>query len=144
MAKYPASIWKPVFLETLRQTCNVTSAARTAGINRVYAYTARARSKTFAAEWHEAIEEGIDMLALEARRRAVHGVEKPICYRGEVVGMTKKYSDILLIFLLKAHCPEMYQDDIKVDSGAISNLQRDIKLTINYVKADHRNSKFIK
>ena len=107
--------WKPSFLEALRTTGNATVAAKTAGIDRANAYKARRRSKVFARQWNEAIEHAVDLLEKEARRRAEEGVQEPIYYKGELVGHIRKYSDALMMFLLKAHRPDKYRDNIKVD-----------------------------
>ena len=37
------------------------------------------------------------------------GVEQPVFYKGEVCGLVRKYSDVLLIFLLKGLRPEVYR-----------------------------------
>ena len=47
----------------------------------------------------------------EARRRAVDGVEEPVgWYQGKPGGLVRKYSDRLLVLLLKAWIPERYKD----------------------------------
>ena len=56
-------------------------------------------------------EHAVETLEEEARRRAKVGVEQPVFYRGEVAGTVRKYSDILLIFLLKAARPEVYREN---------------------------------
>lgn len=97
-----ASVWRPIFLETLRETGNVTLAARAANIPRQTAYKARNTSKRFADQWHEALEEGVDMLESEARRRAEAG------------------SDRLMIVLLKAYRPEKFRENYQVEhSGQV-------------------------
>ena len=78
----PKRDWKPAFIEALRETGNVTRAARYAGRSRNQAYHVRRHSEDFAAQWDEALGEGIDLLEAEAWRRAVIGVEKP---RSEVL-----------------------------------------------------------
>ncbi len=98
------------FLEVLARTCNVTHAARTAGISRSRVYDIRKEDAEFAAAWDNAIEEGADALELEARRRALEGVKEPVFYKGEVCGHVLRYSDTLLMFLLKAHRPEKYRE----------------------------------
>ena len=52
---------------------------------------------------------------MEARRRALTGVEEPVYYKGEAVDRTAKYSDTLLIFLLKAHRPEKFRDNVSAE-----------------------------
>jgi len=107
--------WRPTFLSALRNTGNVSASAKAAGVDRTTAYKAKAASlqtknATFAKGWDEAIEVATDLLEGEARRRAIAGVEEPVYYRGEVVGAVRKYSDTLLIFLLKAHRPEKFRE----------------------------------
>ena len=80
----------------------------------------RQRSKRFAAQWDNALEEATDLLEAEARRRAFTGIDKPMFFKGEVVGSTKKYSGPLLMFLLEAHRPQKFRDGGKVEQpGAI-------------------------
>ena len=74
----------------------------------------RRHSEDFAAQWREALGEGSDLLEAEARRRAVTGIDKPVFYKGKVVGSITKYSDRLLMFLLKAHRPQKFRDGGKV------------------------------
>lgn len=105
-----AGEWRPRFLTELAETCNVSAACEIVGVGRSTAYDARDSDEAFAAEWDSAIEQGVDALELEARRRAASGVEKPVFYKGEQVAVVREYSDVLLIFLLKAHRPEKYRD----------------------------------
>ncbi len=82
----------------------------------------RRHSEDFAAQWREALEEGTDLLDAEARRRAVTGVDKPVYYKGKVVGSITKYSDRLLMFLLKAHRPQKFRDGVKVEHPGANNV----------------------
>ena len=50
------------------------------------------------------------MLEEEAIRRACRGVNEPVFYRGKVCGAIQKYSDTLLIVLLKALAPAKYRE----------------------------------
>ena len=100
-------VWMPVFLETLRKTCVVKLAASAAGVDRatVY-YRARNNNPEFAEQFDDAIDDAVDMLAVEARRRALCIKREERC-NCAVVGQEIEYSDNLLMFLLKAHRPEM-------------------------------------
>ena len=61
--------------------------------------------------FEEASEDAADSLEAEARRRAVEGVEEPVgWYKGQAGGVVRKYSDTLLIFLLKGRRPELYRE----------------------------------
>ena len=61
------------------------------------------------------MEEARELLEAEARRRAAMGVEEPVFYKGQVVGHIRKYSDNLLMFLLKAHWPEKFRENLSID-----------------------------
>lgn len=87
--------WRLKFLDGLRMHGMVTQAAIEAGIHRDTAYYERQRDPTFAEEWRQALDRGVDMLEDVARLRAFGG------------------SDTLLIFLLKAHRPEKYREVTK-------------------------------
>ena len=121
----PRRDWKPEFIELLRRTGNVTLAARYAGRSRNQVYHVRRHSEDFAAQWREALEEGSDLLDAEARRRAVTGIDKPVFYKGEVVGSITKYSDSLLMFLLKAHRPQKFCDCGKVKHPGATDVSAD-------------------
>ncbi|MEQ8847564.1 hypothetical protein [Botrimarina sp.] len=54
-----------------------------------------------------------DMLEEEARRRAVEGWEEPIFQNGKQVGVKRRYSDTLLIFLLKGNNPAKFGDRVE-------------------------------
>ena len=105
--------WKPLFLEKLRGHANVSRAAKAAGVSRKTVYKERSNSTTFAAEWDDAVEEGLDYLEEEARRRAYEGTLKPVYQKGELVGHVREFSDTLTIFLLKGRRPEIYGDRVK-------------------------------
>ena len=85
----------------------------------------RRHSEDFAAQWDDALGEGVDILEAEARRRAVTGVDKPVYYKGEVVGSITKYSDRLLMFLLRAHRPQKFRDGGKVKQTGATDVDVD-------------------
>lgn len=127
--------WRPKFVATLAECGNITHAADMAGIDRSTAYRARERNSRFAAEWDEAMEEATDALEKEARRRAVEGVSEPIFYQGQEVGTVQRYSDTLLIFLLKAHRPEKYRERYDVTTGG-----EKLEIVIRYADAGDSSS----
>ena len=115
-----AAVWRGVFIERLKATGNITLAASGAGVARQHAYWTRNRSKAFRCSWEEALEQAVDLLEGEARRRAT-GINRDVWYAGEVVGTERAYSDTLLIFLLKAHRPAKFRDNVKVEHSAGAN-----------------------
>ena len=96
---------REIFLDVLAGGGSVTLASATAGIGRQRVYEWRQDDANFATEWDVAIEAGTDVLEDEARRRAVEGVEEPVFFQGNTVGHVRRYSDTLLIFLLKGRRP---------------------------------------
>lgn len=128
--------WRPKFLKALAMTGNVSESATVAGVGRTAAYAAREADQAFAAQWDDAIAQACDVLESEARRRAVDGVDEPVIHLGELSGYwvnakgrripektatttpnarfipltVKKYSDTLLIFLMKGANPGKYRE----------------------------------
>jgi hypothetical protein len=98
------------FLEALRSTCNVSKSRELSRIGKSALYDWRKDDADFRREWDEALDVGADVLEDEAKRRAVQGVREPVFQGGKLVGEIQKYSDTLLIFLLKGAKPEKYND----------------------------------
>lgn len=106
--------WQNVFLRELARKGNVSAACRKAKIERSTAYRAR-DDELFAAAWDEALVVATEALEEEARRRAAIGVLEPVYQQGMKVGAIRKYSDTLMIFLLKAHAPAKYRDNYRIE-----------------------------
>ncbi len=129
-----------MFLEELARTGNVSAAAKKAHHSRQDAYkernpegkdqTGQLEAQEFAAAWEAALEVATDMLELEARRRAEQGTLEPVFYQGEVCGKVKKYSDTLLIFLLKAHRPEKFRETIRQENSGPGGAPQEIVLKV--------------
>jgi hypothetical protein len=136
--------WRPVFLQALSLGANVREACETAGISRAMAYKARYGGPEFAEAWDAALDDAVDRWVEEARRRAVDGIDEPVVYQGEIKGVwvddqgrpvggytpgarqipltVKKYSDALLITLLKAYRPERFREHRAVEySGSVGH-----------------------
>ena len=101
---------KRAFLAAYAEVGNVSQAAKIAGIDRQTHYDWKRNDPDYAEAFGHAEEMAADRLEQEARRRAVKGVEEPIFYQGKKVGTVQKYSDTLLIFLLKGARPEKYAE----------------------------------
>lgn len=101
---------KAAFLRDLAKHGIVGVAAKSAGVNRVTAYKWRDTDQSFAKDWDDQIEEGLDLLEHEAVKRGGEGWEEPVFHKGEVVGHVRKFSDTLLMFMLKSRRPKLYTD----------------------------------
>ena len=115
---------KKAFLAAIRETGNITEAAKAAGVHRNSHYNNWLKDKEYAKEFVDAMDEAVDGLVKEAKRRATEGLRKykfhsqsgkPILHpdTGEPY-YEHEYSDTLLIFLLKGARPETYRDNVKV------------------------------
>ena len=89
--------------------------ARAAGVHFDTAYAHRKTDKQFARQWKRALREAGDHLEHEAWRRAVKGVTEPVYQLGKLAGYVRKYSDTLLIFLLKGCRPGKFRDWARVE-----------------------------
>ena len=105
------------FLKALAETGIVSAAVAIAGTSRTRVYELRKRDAGFALAWAEAEEVAADALEAEAWRRAVEGVPEPLVSAGRVVRdddgaplAIRRYSDMLMLALLKARRPERFKD----------------------------------
>ena len=97
-----------MFIETLAATCNVSEAARVAGMNQSTAYSLKGRDAGFAREWAKALSIGYAELEALLLRQALFGTEEE-----EVVldaeGMVKSrkvkrgHPHVVAVRLLTAH-----------------------------------------
>lgn len=99
--------WKVTFLDALRESPIISEACKAAGVSRTTAYRHRDLAPEFAVDWEKALRIGMSSLEDVAIKRAKDG------------------SDTLMIFLLKAHDPDKYQDrsrvNLKVDLTKLSD-----------------------
>ena len=113
---------RKVFLARLSECGQPTKAARTAGVDVSGLYKEQKRNPDFAKEWEEAIDVAMYGAESEVYRRSVEGWDHPVYQRGELVGSFRKHSDILLMFMLKAHNPGKYRDTYRGTDGGDVNL----------------------
>jgi hypothetical protein len=124
--------WRAPFLAALAATGNVSSAVVAADVSRAFVYAERQRDEAFAALWNAALDEAADALEFEARRRAVEGWEEPVFgslgqgHGSGEIGTVRKYSDTLLIFLMKGANPEKYRERTDVKQSG------EVKLNVVY------------
>ncbi len=102
--------WAQPFLTALANSGNVRIACETAKITRRIAYILRKNSRTFDKQWEEAIEDACDLLEKVAWERA------------------QKQSDLLIIFLLKAHRHWLYRETTRHGIGGVEGGTVSIKV----------------
>jgi hypothetical protein len=98
--------WRPAFLAALRNSGNVRAACRAADVSRQTVYEHRATDPEFAAAWQETLEEALDVLEAAAWSRAATS------------------SDTLLMFLLRAHRPEVYRERVDLRLDGLREVKR--------------------
>jgi hypothetical protein len=136
------------FLKIFRETANIKHSCKVAGISRQTFYEWRNNDEVFKAQLATAELEANDTLEYAGHDRAVNGVPSYVVSNGHLVYeeipafdeegkpkldrygkqeylrgrpiVERKYSDTLLITLLKARMPEKYKDKSQVEhSGAV-------------------------
>jgi hypothetical protein len=100
-----------LFIEVLADTGCVETAAGAVRMSAQGAYALRRApgGEAFAAAWQAALQQGALKLVDVAFTRALKGTEEPVFDRdGNVIGTKTRYSERLMMFLLRAHLPERY------------------------------------
>lgn len=88
--------WHPRFLELFGFSLNLIASAKGANVNRETVYRHKLADPEFAAAMEQARQEAVERLEAKAYDRA------------------SNQSDLLMIFLLKAHAPERYRERFDV------------------------------
>lgn len=104
---------KAAFLAAYAECGTVTQAARAADIDRCTHYDWMKSDTDYAALFGLAHKAACDTLESEARRRAIEGWEEPVFQNGECVGHKRRFSDALLIFLMKGNNPTKFGDKVE-------------------------------
>lgn len=112
---------REVLLETIRTTGSIPHACLEIGITTRDLTRLRKKSVMLDEMVLDAVEIATADLEVEARRRAVEGVEKGVYFKGELVETEKVYSDTLLRDLLKANNPDKFRERVDVNhTGSVS------------------------
>jgi hypothetical protein len=108
-------------LEAYIQFGTVTHASQAVGIGRRTHYDWLAADPAYAGAFADAKDAVADAYELEVKRRAIEGVDEPVFYKGEICGHVRKFSDLLLIFMLKALRPGKYRETVNsAHSGKVT------------------------
>ena len=121
------------FLAHLAATADVTASAKAAGYSRRSVYEWKETDEVWRDRWEEAWHMGVDALEEEALRRGVEGVLEPVWYNGEIVGHRRKYSDNLLMFMLKGRRPETFRDNASIEHSGQTGAPLDF--TVSFVSS---------
>jgi hypothetical protein len=95
------------FLAAFKITGSVVLAASAAGVEKTIHYR-WLRNESYAKAFAQAEAEFADVLEAAAIARAKDGMLEPVFYQGAPCGAIRKYSDGLMVHLLKRFKPEKY------------------------------------
>ncbi len=109
--------WRDRFLDFLAGGLSVRRACRLCHVSQATVFARRRNRPAFRRMWDEAATVGTRLMEQEAVRRAYHGTDRPVFYRGHVCGHVREYSDTLLMFMLKARRPDKYRDGHDASAG---------------------------
>jgi hypothetical protein len=109
-----------LFLDAYAKTGSVVRAAKLARLSSPARHSDWLKTVAgYAEEFAQAHAAAVDALEREARRRAVEGVNEPVFYKGQICGHVRKYSDHLLMFLLRAAVPSKYRERITAEVSGV-------------------------
>ena len=105
------------FLAALSATGNELAAASKAGVDRAQLLELREDDQEFGAQWEKARKTFAEGLEQTAYRRAIQGIPEPLVSDGKCVRddeghplLTPRFSDSLLLALLKVEHPEKFSE----------------------------------
>ena len=114
---------KKLFVKTVAETGTYLEACAVTGLTRMSVWRARKADPAFAAACEEAQQIAAKAMEDEAIRRAKEGWDEPVYHQGRIVGYNRRYSDTMLMFLLRGHMAEKYADRSKTEiehKGAVA------------------------
>jgi hypothetical protein len=123
------------FLEVLERTGNLSAASDAVGVSRNASYTARQTDPAFNTLCQEALDRATDRLEERVRLRAERGTKRGVWYKGERCGEEREYHDNLSMFMLKAHRPETYRQDVATQVNVGLSVETVAKLTDQELEA---------
>lgn len=107
---------------------HVSKAARAARVDRSTPYNWLAADPAYKEAFERAKEQAADVLEAEVIRRGAHGFDEPVFYQGKVVGQIRKYSDNLLMFMLKGLRPAKFRDNYNPLAVAAGDVKIQIQI----------------
>ncbi|MDP9423565.1 MAG: hypothetical protein M3Q19_12180 [Pseudomonadota bacterium] len=106
--------WTPdkqiAFIQALAECGCVDEACKRVGMGRTSAYSLRTRTDAiaFRLAWDAALEVAVQALSDAVFSRALHGVARPVFYKGEQVGERVYFDERLAMFVLRYRDPARY------------------------------------
>ena len=95
-------------LQAYAETCNILEACRKAKVHRSTHYQWLQKYPRYAAAFEKRKLAGAEYLESVAVVRAAKGYLEPVLYQGQVATHVRRFSDGLMMFLLRGMMPEKY------------------------------------
>ncbi len=95
-------------LQAYAETCNILEACRRAKVHRSTHYRWLQKYPRYAAAFEKRKLAGAEYLESVAVVRAAKGYLEPVLYQGQVATHVRRFSDGLMMFLLRGMMPEKY------------------------------------
>jgi hypothetical protein len=111
------------FLSVLADTCNVSEAARRAGVSPNCVYQKRKTDAAFRAGWMDAIATAYQRLELVLLERAFNGTEKIVRRKDGSEERMREYSNQLGLTLLKMHRATAVQANSELPAADIEEVR---------------------
>jgi len=112
------------FLEAFTQTCNLTQAARVAGIG-VRQHYRWLENEAYRAKFEQAKVLASQCLEDRIIEGALDGWDEPVYYKGQLCGTVRRFDLARREILLRAHNPAKYGAKVEHDvHGAIEIIER--------------------
>jgi hypothetical protein len=143
--------WKKRFLDELVKNGSLSLSGRLVGVGRETVLAHRKKFPEFDEQVRNALAEAGDLLEAEARRRGFDGVDEPVIHQGVPSGQwvnerglpvshltpgavfipltVKKYSDTLLMFMLRALKPKRFRENHKIDIEGKVKVRQSVDFT---------------
>lgn len=106
--------WRPdrqvAFIDALAECGCVEEACQRVGLSASSAYALRRRPEadSFRLAWDAALDYAVRRLSDAAFSRALHGVARPVFYKGEQIGERRHFDERLTMFILRYRDPVRY------------------------------------
>lgn len=117
-------------IQGFADTCNVVRAAKLARISRKIHYVWLEKHPDYAAVFEKTKRHAADYLESVAVERATTGWSEGIYYQGSRCGSVRRYSDGLLMLLLRGAKPELYGNKTEISGPQGTPIQATIKVVL--------------
>lgn len=127
MPRSPYEVSMRVFLKAYAQTANITKAAEAAKIDRGLHYRWLDNFPKYQKAFLDAERQAGDFLESVAVGRATEGVMEAVYYQGRPIGAVRRYSDGVMMTLLRGFKPKKYSNKTELsgpEGGPIEIVQR--------------------